>query len=438
MISLAAYDEHLAEAPVIRREGVVRRLVGLAVTASGPAVAVGELCQIHSRGAKHKALVTGFREGELILQPLGHVDGIRPGDTVEALGRGLDIAVGEGLIGRVIDALGNPMDGKPAPLCTVRRSIHAAPPNPLDRTPIKEVMQTGVKVVDSFFTIGKGQRMGIFAGSGVGKSVLMGEFAKAAEADINVIALIGERGREIGEFVHSILGPEGLARSVVIVATSDRPAVERQTAAYTVHAVAEYFRDLGKNVLLMMDSLTRFCHAGRELGMAAGEPPTVRGYPPSVFALLPRLLERAGTDRQGSITGIYTVLVDGDDENDPVADNVRAIIDGHLFLSRQMAGRAIYPAIDPTLSVSRLLVDLVHGAEYQAAMSAREIWGEYMRIRDLVEIGAYQKGSDPKLDRCLELYPQLEEFIKQPMGNTVPRTEAMQLLQSIVSSGEAA
>ena len=438
MISLASYHDYAQEAPAIRREGVVRRLVGLAVTASGPAVAVGELCRIHSRVTQHTALVTGFREGELILQPLGHVDGIRPGDCVEALGRGLDIAVGEQLVGRVIDALGNPMDWKPAPNLSSRRSIHADPPNPLDRTPIKQVMQTGVKIVDSLFTIGKGQRMGIFAGSGVGKSVLMGEFAKAAQADINVIALIGERGREIGEFVHSILGPEGLAKSVVIVSTSDRPAVERQTAAYTAHAVAEYFRDQGNDVLLMMDSLTRFCHAGRELGLAAGEPPTVRGYPPSVFALLPRLLERAGTDRQGSITGIYTVLVDGDDENDPVADNVRAIIDGHLFLSRQMAGRAIYPAIDPTLSVSRLLVDLAKGDAYQAAMQAREIWGEYMRIRDLVEIGAYQKGSDPKLDRCLDIYPQLVEFIKQPMGQHVSREESLQDLQRIVAGGEAA
>ena len=438
MISLASYHDYAQEAPAIRREGVVRRLVGLAVTASGPAVAVGELCRIHSRGTQHTALVTGFREGELILQPLGHVDGIRPGDCVEALGRGLDIAVGEQLVGRVIDALGNPMDWKPAPNLSSRRSIHADPPNPLDRTPIKQVMQTGVKIVDSLFTIGKGQRMGIFAGSGVGKSVLMGEFAKAAQADINVIALIGERGREIGEFVHSILGPEGLAKSVVIVSTSDRPAVERQTAAYTAHAVAEYFRDQGNDVLLMMDSLTRFCHAGRELGLAAGEPPTVRGYPPSVFALLPRLLERAGTDRQGSITGIYTVLVDGDDENDPVADNVRAIIDGHLFLSRQMAGRAIYPAIDPTLSVSRLLVDLAKGDAYQAAMQAREIWGEYMRIRDLVEIGAYQKGSDPKLDRCLDIYPQLVEFIKQPMGQHVSREESLQDLRRIVAGGEAA
>ena len=234
------------------------------------------------------------------------------------------------------------------------------------------------------------------------------------------------------------LEPRGLARSVVIVSTSDRPAVERQTATYTAHVpVAEFFRDQGKDVLLMMDSLTRFCHAGRELGLAAGEPPTVRGYPPSVFALLPRLLERAGTDRHGSITGIYTVLVDGDDENDPVADNVRAIIDGHLFLSRQMAGQAIYPAIDPTLSVSRLLVDLAKGDEYQAAMQAREIWGEYMRIRDLVEIGAYQKGSDPKLDSCLDLYPQLVEFIKQPMGQQVDRALAMQTLQDIVLGGEA-
>lgn len=436
MIALDNYHALLDNAPLTRREGVVRRLVGLAVTASGPAVAVGQLCRIHSAGHAHPALVTGFREGELILQPLGHVDGIRPGDVVEALGQGLEVAVGDALIGRIVDALGNPIDDGPALRLSQRRSIHAAPPNPLTRSPIADVLETGVKVVDTLFTIGKGQRMGIFAGSGVGKSVLMGEFAQFARADINVIALIGERGREIGEFVRQILGPEGLKRSVVVVATSDRPAVERQTAAYTAHAIAEYFRDSGRDVLLMMDSLTRFCHAGRELGLAAGEPPTVRGYPPSVFALLPRLLERAGTAQRGSITGIYTVLVDGDDENDPVADNVRAIIDGHLFLSRQMAGRAIYPAIDPTLSVSRLIVDLVSGPAYRQSLRAREVWGEYMRIRELVEIGAYQKGADANLDRCLELYPKLVDFIRQPIGEQVPRSTAVEQLQQIIGDQE--
>ncbi|TVR44074.1 MAG: FliI/YscN family ATPase [Planctomycetota bacterium] len=425
----------LAEAPVIRREGVVRRLIGLAVTASGPAVAVGELCHIHSGGHQHLALVTGFREGELILQPLGHVDGIRPGDVVEATGRGLEVQVGEHLIGRVVDCLGRPVDQGPAIPPQGRRGIHTAPPDPLTRSPISTILETGIKAVDTLFTLGKGQRMGIFAGSGVGKSVLMGEFAKFARADVNVIALIGERGREIGEFVRQILGPEGLARSVVIIATSDRPAVERQTAAYTAHAIAEYFRDSGRDVLLMMDSLTRFCHAGRELGLAAGEPPTVRGYPPSVFASLPRLLERAGTADRGSITGIYTVLVDGDDESEPVADNVRAILDGHLFLSREMAGRAIYPAIDPTLSVSRLIVDLVSADEYADCLQAREIWGEYQRIRELVEIGAYQRGADPQLDRCLALYPGLVDFIRQPIGTQQGRASSVATLHELLRQG---
>lgn len=435
MIDLAAYHETLEHVPRQRREGVVRRLVGLSVTASGPAVPVGQVCRIHSGTQSCQALVTGFQEGSLTLQPLGHVDGIRPGDRVEAMDTDLQIPVGDALIGRVIDGLGHPVDGKGPLALRQRRSVHAAPPHPLERAPIDGIMETGVKVVDSLFTIGKGQRMGIFAGSGVGKSVLMGEFAKFANADINVIALIGERGREIGEFVRQILGEEGLARSVVIMATSDRPAVERLTAAYAAHAIAEYFRDNGKEVLLMMDSLTRFCHAGRELGLAAGEPPTVRGYPPSVFANLPRLLERAGTGSTGSITGIYTVLVDGDDESDPVADNVRAIIDGHLFLSRQMAGRAIYPAIDPTLSVSRLIVDLVPDDEYRLSLTAREVWGEYQRIRELVEIGAYQKGSDPRLDRCLELYPQLVDFIRQPIGAHQPRLDSIDHLKLLIGEG---
>jgi FliI/YscN family ATPase len=274
--------------------------------------------------------------------------------------------------------------------------------------------------------------MGIFAGSGVGKSVLLGELAKSARADVNVIALVGERGREIGEFIDKVLGPEGLARSVVIAATSDRPAVERLTAAYTAHTVAECFRDQGKNVLLMMDSLTRFCHAQREIGLASGEPPTVRSYPPSAFALLPRLLERAGTSAAGSITGIYTVLVDGDDENDPVADNVRAILDGHLFLSRQMAGRAIFPAIDPTLSVSRLAVDLVSDEDHRLGLEARELWGEYERVRELVEIGAYQSGNDPRIDRALALRPQLVDFLKQPMGESYQRVDSLALLNGIM------
>ncbi len=356
---------------------------------------------------------------------------MRCGDLVVATGHGLDIPVGPGLIGRVINALGEPLDKKGPVEGQARRPAMAAPPPALGRRPINEVLETGTKIVDSLFTLGKGQRLGIFAGSGVGKSTLLGEMAKWTQADVNVIALVGERGREVGEFIDQVLGPEGLKRSVVIVATSDRPAIERVMAAYAAHAVAEHFRDAGLDVLLMMDSLTRFCHAQRDLGLAAGEPPTSRGFPPSTFALLPRLLERAGTGVTGSITGLYTVLVEGDDENDPVVDNVRAILDGHLFLDRSMAGRAIYPAIDPLLSISRLHMELCSPEEYALSTEMRELWGEFERVRDLVEVGAYRSGSNPKVDRAVALYPALNAFVKQGLNEHHSRAEAFAALGEI-------
>lgn len=416
--------------------GVVRRVVGLSVVASGPAVPVGEACQLGEGSAGRQAVVVGFREGEVILQPVGHTDGIRPGDRVVALGRPLEIPVGPGLIGRVVDGVGNPIDGRGPIVGGSRRSIHGDPPEPLGRRPIREVLETGVRAIDGLFTIGKGQRLGIFAGSGVGKSTLLAEIARHARADVNVIALVGERGREVGEFVDKVLGPEGLARSVVIVATSDRPAVERVAAAYAAHAVAEHFRDAGLDVALIMDSVTRFCQAQREIGLAAGEPPVTRGYPPSAFALLPRLLERAGTGRVGSITGLYTVLVDGDDENDPVADNARAILDGHLFLSRRMAGQAIYPAIDPTMSVSRLAIDLQSPEEFKIASAAREAWGEFQRVRDLVEVGAYRKGTDPRIDKAIAIHPKLIDYLKQDIGTVVARAEATAALAGLIGGGK--
>jgi flagellum-specific ATP synthase len=378
------------------------------------------------------AVVVGFREGEIVLQPIGHLDGIRPGDRVVARRHGLDIPVGPGLIGRVIDGVGNPLDGKGPIPGSARRSIHADPPPALGRKPIDAIMETRIRSIDTLFTIGKGQRMGIFAGSGVGKSTLLGEMARHAKADVNVIALVGERGREVGEFIDKVLGEEGLARSVLIVATSDRPAVERLSAAYAAHSIAEHFRDAGLDVLLMMDSITRFCHAQRDIGLAAGEPPVTRGFPPSSFAILPRLLERAGTSISGSITAFYTVLIEGDDENDPVGDAVRAILDGHLFLSRRMAGQAIYPAIDPALSVSRLLVDLATPDEYRLSMRGREVWSEYERIRDLVEVGAYRKGADPRTDHAIAAYPRLRDFVRQGLNQPCPRVDALrQLIEAV-------
>jgi flagellum-specific ATP synthase len=368
----------------------------------------------------------------VLLQPIGHLDGIRPGDQVVALRRPLDIPVGPALIGRIIDGVGNPIDGRGPIPGSARRTIHAEPPPALGRQPINRILETGLKAVDTMFTIGCGQRMGIFSGSGVGKSTLLGEMAKYAKAQVNVIALVGERGREVSEFVDKVLGPAGMRKSVLIVATSDRPAIERLSAAYAAHTIAEHFRDAGLDVLLMMDSVTRFCQAQREIGLAAGEPPVTRGYPPSSFAILPRLLERAGTGMIGSITGLYTILTDGDDESDPVADAVRAILDGHLFLSRRLAGLAVYPAIDPTLSVSRLLIDLADTNAYRLALRAREMWSEYERVRDLVEVGAYRKGADARVDQAIIAYPKIIEFLKQEIGAVSTRSDSLaQLLQAV-------
>lgn len=441
MIALDRFFARAEQSELVQSSGVVLRVVGLAVVASGPAVPVGDTCVIQlSKGERRIALVTGFREGEIILQPIGHLDGIRPGDLVIARHRALDIPVGPGLIGRVIDGVGNPLDGKGPIIGAARRPIAGDPPPALARTPITRVLETGLKAIDTLFTIGHGQRMGIFAGSGVGKSTLLGEMAKHARADVNVIALVGERGREVGEFVEKVLGAEGLARSVVVVATSDRPSVERLSAAYAATAIAESFRDAGLDVLLMMDSITRLCQAQREIGLAAGEPPVTRGYPPSAFAILPRLLERAGTGphvpaagKAGTITALYTVLIDGDDENDPVGDTVRAILDGHLFLSRRMAGQAVYPAIDPTHSVSRLLIDLAKTEEYRLALHARELWSEYERVRDLVEVGAYRAGADPRLDRAITAYPKLIDFMRQDIGVVVRREDSLAALMGIVA-----
>jgi flagellum-specific ATP synthase len=430
------YHDLVARAEARESSGTVLRVVGLAVVASGPAMPIGDTCTVHCAAGERIAMVTGFREGEVILQPLGHIDGIRPGDRVIARHGPLEIQVGPGLIGRIIDGVGNPLDGKgPIPGAS-RRPITGDPPPALARRPISQVLETGLRVVDTMFTVGRGQRMGIFAGSGVGKSTLLGEMAKHATAQVNVIALVGERGREVGEFVDKVLGPRGRERSVVVVATSDRPAVERLAAAYAAHAIAEHFRDAGLDVLLMLDSITRLAQAQREIGLAAGEPPVTRGFPPSAFAILPRLLERAGTCAgEGSITAFYTVLIEGDDENDPVGDTVRAILDGHLFLSRRMAGQAIYPSIDPTLSVSRLLVDLASQDEYRLALKMRELWSEYERVRDLVEVGAYRKGADPKVDQAIAVRPRMIEFIRQAIDESTPRAEALAQLKKLIEGG---
>jgi FliI/YscN family ATPase len=423
----------LREADLVRPLGKISKVVGLAVEVTGVTASVGEVCQIRSRERRLLAEVVGFRDGRLLLMPLGDLMGINPGAEVQALGRPQTVPVGPSLLGRVIDGLGRPLDdGPPLGGAEVRPIYDHAPPPALGRQRIAEPLETGMRVVDAILPIGRGQRIGIFSGSGVGKSVLLGSLASHTAADVNVIALIGERGREVREFIERDLGPEGLARSVVVVATADEPPLLRRQAAFAATAVAEFFRDAGRTVLLMMDSLTRLAMVQREIGLAVGEPPATRGYPPSVFALLPRLLERAGTTAHaGNITGIYTVLVEGDDLNDPIADAARAILDGHVVLSRELAGANHYPAIDVLGSVSRLTHDLLTEAEYRAASALRDHLATYRAARDLVTIGAYVRGSDEKIDRALGALDAVNAFLRQGRHERSARGETLRRPQAL-------
>ncbi|HHU50577.1 MAG TPA: flagellar protein export ATPase FliI [Firmicutes bacterium] len=408
------YKRKVQKTETFKRLGQVQKVVGLTLEAIGPPTFLSEACVIQPsvRGGV-LAEVVGFREGKVILLPLGEMEGIGPGSEVQALGRTLEVPVGSGLLGRVVDALGAPMDGKGPIQRAGVYPLVADPPNPLERSRIKEPLTLGIKALDAMLTCGKGQRLGIFAGSGVGKSTLLGMIARNTSADVNVIALIGERGREVRDFLEKDLGPEGLARSVVVVATSDRPALVRIKGALTATAIAEYFRDQGKDVILMMDSVTRFALAQREVGLATGEPPATRGYTPSVFAMLPRLLERSGTSRKGSVTGLYTVLVEGDDMNEPIADAVRGILDGHIVLSRSLAHENHYPAIDILASVSRLMNELASEEHKQAAARIRELMAIYKTNEDLINIGAYVSGSNPRIDLAIKMHPHIMSFLRQ-------------------------
>ncbi len=404
----------LAGVPRFQVHGRVTRVVGQIVEASALDVSLGELCRIeHDSGRRVTAQVVGFHDRGILLVPLRDLDGICPGATVRPLGRALDVAVGEGLVGRVLDGLGKPMDG----LGPIGRHqlypLNADPPNPLTRERIRAPLGTGVRAIDGLVTIGRGQRVGIMAGSGVGKSVLLGMIARRTTADVNVIALLGERGREVREFIERDLGPEGLRRSVVIVATSDQSAVVRATGALVATAIAEYFRDTGRDVLLMVDSVTRVCMAWRETGLAAGEPPTTKGYPPSVFASLPRLLERAGTGERGSITGLYTVLVEGDDFNEPVADSARSILDGHIVLSRKLAAQKHFPAIDVLESVSRVRDEVITPDHLEWANAMLRLEAAYRSAEDLIAVGAYKGGSDRVTDAAIALRPEMLAFLRQ-------------------------
>lgn len=422
-LDLGRYSERLLRSDPVRQNGKVVQVIGLVIESVGPNAMVGEICHIYYDRANGidpqkppiQAEVVGFREDRVLLMPLGVMEGIKPGSEVVATGQRQTVGVGVALLGRMLDGLGQPVDGGPLLDLPHRVSVNAAPPNAVTRPRIHEPLHMGVRAIDGCLTIGKGQRMGIFAGSGVGKSTLMGMIARNTSADINVIALVGERGREVRDFVEESLGIEGVQRSVVVVATSDQPALVRIKAALVATAVAEYFRDQGADVMLMMDSVTRLAMSQREVGLAIGEPPATRGYTPSVFALLPRLLERAGTSSTstGSITGLYTVLVDGDDMNEPVADAVRGILDGHIVLSRDLAHRGHYPAIDVLQSVSRVMPQITPREQADAANNLREILATYKSAEDLINIGAYVEGSNPRIDRARAKIEAALMFLRQ-------------------------
>lgn len=422
------YLEAIENTELIRVKGRVTQIIGLTIEANGPGVQLGELCAINSRngGPRILAEAVGFKEKKVLLMPLADTSGIGPGCEVLALGRNLEIPVGTELMGRILDGLGQPIDGKGEIRFSSVYPVHNQPPNPLARRRISEPIAVGVKAIDGLLTLGKGQRVGIFAGSGVGKSTLLGMIARNTQADLNVIALVGERGREVKEFIERDLGEEGLQRSVVVVATSDQPAMVRLKAPMVATAIAEYFRDLGYDVMLMMDSVTRFAMAQREIGLAVGEPPATRGYTPSVFALLPKLLERAGTGEKGSITGLYTVLVDGDDHNEPIADAVRGILDGHIVLSRQLAAQNHYPAIDVLSSVSRVMTEIVSKEQRQAAARFRSYLATYQEAKDLVEIGAYVSGTNPVLDYVITNLEAIKKFLQQDVDENWDYSETWQ------------
>ena len=423
-------------ADFVRRTGKVSQFFGLVVESIGPDVFVGELCEIYSRtqGTPVFAEVVGLREGKVLLMPYDELQGVSLGSEVIATGKAVYTPVGEELLGRVIDAFGNPLDGRPAPRLSQQYPLHPEPINPLKRMRIRQVLETGVRPIDTLLTLGRGQRVGIFSGSGVGKSTLLGMIARNMNADVNVIALVGERGREVRDFIEDILGPEGLKRSVVVVATSDQPALVRTRAAHAATAIAEYFRHQSMDVVLTMDSITRYAMAAREIGLSVGEPPTARGYTPSVFAALPKLLERGGAHESGgSITAFYTVLVEGDDMNDPVADAVRSILDGHIVLSRTIASRGHYPAIDVLGSVSRLMPDLAKEDELGAARKTIKTLSVYQASRDLIEVGAYRSGINPELDQAIDIMPDLDKFLTQGPKVSVSREQSLQELRNVLS-----
>ena len=436
--SVGELRSRLAGARLVQNCGRVTQMIGLVIESDGPMASVGEICSIQQQGRGNGLLaeVAGFRDKKLLLMPLGEVHGICPGSEVVATGHSLRVPVGDELMGRVIDGMGHALDERGEIPKLPLAELDLTAPHPLKRARIEHPFETGIKAIDTFVPMGRGQRLGIFSGSGVGKSTLMGMMASKAEADVNVIALVGERGREVREFLECDLDEEGRRKSVVMVTTSNEPALTRVKGTFLAMTIAEYFRSQGKNVLLMMDSITRFAMAQREIGLAIGEPPSARGYTPSVFSLLPQLLERAGNNEHGSITGLFNVLVEGDDMNDPVADAARSVLDGHLVLSRELAAQNQYPAIDVLESVSRLSRDLLSPEDCKLMGSSRESMAVYRKSRDLISIGAYKTGTNPQIDLAIQLHEPINEFLKQDVNETCGSDDSWQALRDIMQGND--
>src|SRR5690625_1451709 len=420
-----------------KQYGKILRVIGLMIESSGPIANIGEVCYIHTENNEEPILaeVVGFSEEKLILMPYAEVTEIGPGCLVESTGKALTIPIGQGLVGHVVDALGQTLDNRKLPEGLIPYLTERMPPNPMLRSPITQPIQVGVKAIDALLTIGKGQRIGLFAGSGVGKSTLLGMIARNSNADVNVIALIGERGREVREFIEKDLGKEGLKKSIVVVATSDQPALMRIKGAYTATAISEYFRDLGYDVNLMMDSITRVAMAQREIGLATGEPPTTKGYTPSVFATLPKLLERTGTSEHGTITAFYTVLVDGDDMNEQIADTGRGILDGHFVLDRKLAEQGQFPAINILKSVSRVMNQITDESQREVAQQIRTLMATYEDNSELINIGAYKHGSNHEIDKSIVYYPKIQAFLKQEIFEYITLESSIDMMRELLHGG---
>ena len=435
-IDIKKYRSFVESNSFVKKTGKVSQIIGLLIESNGPGVSIGSICTIQSKNRPPvEAQVVGFRDNKTLLMPLGDIYGIAPGCTIEVTEEQPSFSVSSEMIGRVLDGNGKPIDGKgPIPLGT-NYPIMGTPLNPLCRERIKQPLDVGIRSINGLLTCAKGQRIGIMAGTGVGKSMLLGMIARNTEAAVNVIALIGERGREVKEFIEENLGAEGMKRSIVIAAASDQPPLVRLRGAFIATTIAEYFRDQGKDVLLMMDSITRFALAQREIGLSVGEPPTTKGYPPSTFSLIPKLLERAGTgEENGTITGIYTVLVEGDDINEPVSDAVRAVLDGHIILDRELAAHNHYPAINILSSVSRLMIDVISKDHYNFSMKLKDFLATYSEAKDLINIGAYAKGSNPKWDIAINKIERINAYLQQGIMETVSMEESMSTLKEIVET----